>query len=244
MMTEHARSEVGRATDTVHEVRREPAGRSAVGTATFGRLFVDLLDERVQYGLAVATALAWADAWEEIVRAQGEFFRASLERRSRPDGERAGRPDRGGSAPARTCSRPVRDFVRRRPPVVARPDETAQAAARMAEEACCSVLVCDGDRLCGLFTERDLVTRVVGRGLDPKETRLAAVMTRDPDRIESTEPAREALRRMDESTLPHLPVVEDGRVLGVISLPELPLETLAAMLPELERWHALAERMR
>src|SRR3954447_23930249 len=53
----------------------------------------------------------------------------------------------------------------------------------MAEEACCSVLVCDGDRLCGLFTERDLVTRVVGRGLDPKETRLAEVMTRDPDRV-------------------------------------------------------------
>ena len=74
----------------------------------------------------------------------------------------------------RTHGRPVRDLVRRRPPVVARPEETAQAAAaRMAEEACCSVLVCDGDRLCGLFTERDLVTRVVGRGLDPTETRLA-----------------------------------------------------------------------
>jgi CBS domain-containing protein len=244
-MTGHARSEADRATGTADEVRREAAGRSAVGTATFGRLFVDLLDEQVRYGLAVATALAWADAWEGIVRVQGAFFHASLEPWSRPNGESAARPDRGGSAPVRPRGRPVRDLVRRRPPVVARPDETAQAAAaRMAEEACCSVLVCDGDRLCGLFTERDLVTRVVGRGLDPKETRLAEVMTRDPDRIEGTEPAREALRRMDGSTLRHLPVVEDGRVLGVISLPELPPETLAGMLPELERWHALAERMR
>jgi CBS domain-containing protein len=244
-MTGHARSEADRATGTADEVRREAAGRSAVGTATFGQLFVDLLDEQVRYGLAVAVALAWADAWEGIVRVQGAFFHASLEPWSRPNGESAARPDRGGSAPVRTHGRPVRDLVRRRPPVVARPEETAQAAAaRMAEEACCSVLVCDGDRLCGLFTERDLVTRVVGRGLDPKETRLAEVMTRDPDRIESTEPAREALRRMDGSTLRHLPVVEDGRVLGVISLPELPPETLAGMLPELERWHALAERMR
>jgi CBS domain-containing protein len=149
-MTGHARSEADRATGTADEVRREAAGRSAVGTATFGRLLVDLLDEQVRYGLAVAVALAWADAWEGIVRVQGAFFHASLEPWSRPNGESAARPDREGSAPVRTHGRPVRDLVRRRPPVVARPEETAQAAAaRMAEEACCSVLVCDGDRLAG-----------------------------------------------------------------------------------------------
>jgi CBS domain-containing protein len=130
-------------------------------------------------------------------------------------------------------------------PAVARPDETAQAAAaRMAEEGCCGILVCDGDRLCGIFTERDLVARVVGKGLGPGKTRLAEAMTRDPDRIEGAEPAREGLRRMDEVALRHLPVAEDGRVVGVVSLPDLPLEALAGMLPELERWHALAERMR
>ena len=88
--------------------------------------------------------------------------------------------------------------MKRRCPVVAQPDETVQAAvARMTEEVCGSVLVCNGDRLCGIFTERDLMTRVVGKGLDPGKTRLAEVMTRDPDRIESTETAHEALRRMD-----------------------------------------------
>ena len=146
--------------------------------------------------------------------------------------------------PAR--GRSVRAVVRRRCSVVAQPGETVQAAvARMAEEACGSVLVCDGDRLlCGVFTERDLVTRVVGRGLDPSRTRLAEVMTRDPERIEGTATAHEALRRMDGFAPHHpLPVVEDGRALGVLSLHDLPLEALAEMLPELERRRALAERM-
>jgi CBS domain-containing protein len=113
----------------------------------------------------------------------------------------------------------------------------------MTEEACGSVLVCDGDRLRGIFTERDLMTRVVGRGLDPRTTRLEQVMTRDPDRIEGTATAQEALRRMDELGCRHLPVMEDGRVLGVVSLRDLPIETVAEALPELERRRVLAERM-
>lgn len=138
----------------------------------------------------------------------------------------------------------VRDIMERRRPVVASPEETVQAAAaRMTEEACGSVLVCDGDRLRGIFTERDLMTRVVGRGLDPRTTRIEQVMTHDPDRIESTATAREALRRMDELGCRHLPVTEDGRVLGVVSLRDLPIETVAEALPELERRRVLAERM-
>ena len=138
----------------------------------------------------------------------------------------------------------VRDIMERRRPVVASPKETVQtAAARVTEEACGSVLVCDGDWLRGIFTERDLMTRVVGRCLDPKTTRIEQVMTHDPDRIEGTATAREALRRMDELGCRHLPVTEDGRVLGVVSLRDLPIETVAEALPELERRRVLAERM-
>ena len=185
-------------------------------------------------------------AWQGIVRAQGELLHAGLAGWSRSDGETAARPDRGRPTPVPARERPVRAVMRHRCSVVAQPGETVQAAvARMAEEACGSVLVCDGDRLlCGIFTERDLVTRVVGRGLDPSRTRLAEVMTRDPERIEGTATAHEALRRMD-GFAPHnpLPVVEDGRALGVLSLHDLPLEALAEMLPELEQRRALAERI-
>ncbi len=138
----------------------------------------------------------------------------------------------------------VRDILKPRLTVVARPDETAQAAAvRMTEHACGSILVCDGDRLCGIFTERDLMTRVVAEGLDPNATPLEAVMTRDPERIEDTETGREALRRMDEGCFRHMPVMEDGRVVGVLSLRDLPPETLARMQPEMEQRHSLAERL-
>jgi CBS domain-containing protein len=139
----------------------------------------------------------------------------------------------------------VHDIMKHRRPVVAGPEETAQAAAaRMTEEACGSVLVCDGDRLRGIFTERDLMTRVVSRGLDPRTTRLEQVMTRDPDRIESTATACEALWRMDEFGYRHLPVMKDGHVLGVVSMRDLPIETVAEVLPELEWRRVLAERMR
>ena len=113
----------------------------------------------------------------------------------------------------------------------------------MTAASCGSILVCEDDRLCGIFTERHLMTRVVGAGLDPTKVRLAEVMTRDPDRIESSETVVEVLRRLDG--LAHqLPVVEGGRALGVISPDDLPPETLARLLPELERQRALAEVMR
>ena len=246
-MAEHASFGADGPSTAAGETRREAVGRRAEDAADLGRLFVDLLGAQIRHGLEVAAALGRMFAWEGIVRAQGELFHAGLAGWSRSDGETAARPDQGRSTPVPACGRPVRAVVRRRCSVVAQPGETVQAAvARMAEEACGSVLVCDGDRLlCGVFTERDLVTRVVGRGLDPSRTRLAEVMTRDPERIEGTETAHEALRRMDGFAPHHpLPVVEDGRALGVLSLHDLPLETLAEMLPELERRRALAERMR
>ena len=138
----------------------------------------------------------------------------------------------------------VREIMKRHDPVTARPDDTAQAAAeRMAAAGCGSVLVREGDRLCGIFTERDLLARVVAPGLDPRATRLEAVMTPDPVTIESTDTAREAVRRMDEFGCRHLAVVDEGRLVGVLSQRDLPIETLARMQPELDERHALAERL-
>ena len=138
----------------------------------------------------------------------------------------------------------IREVMKRREPVTARPDETVQAAAeRMAAEACGTVLVLEGGELRGIFTERDLLTRVVAPSLDPRATTLEAVMTPDPDTIESTETAREAVRRMDAFGYRHLAVVEEGRLVGVISHRDLPIETLARMQPELDERHALAERL-
>jgi hypothetical protein len=74
-MTEHARSKAGDVT-----------GHLTEGTATFGRLFVDLLGEQVRHSLEVATAIGRSVAWGEIIRVQGEFVHASLERWGRLNG--------------------------------------------------------------------------------------------------------------------------------------------------------------
>jgi CBS domain-containing protein len=140
--------------------------------------------------------------------------------------------------------RPVRECIHRHEPLRARPDDTVQDAAKRMAEACCgSILVCDGEKLAGIFTERDLLVRVVAAGLEPPKTRICDVMTADPDTIEGSEPVVEAIRRMDEFSYRHLPVIERGRLIGIISWRDLPREERQLMQPELEQRHTLAERM-
>ena len=140
--------------------------------------------------------------------------------------------------------RPVRECIRRSEPLVGKPGDSVRAAVKeMSAHVCSSILICEGGRLVGIFTERDLLARVVAEGLDPDRTKLDEVMSADPDRIEGGEPVIEAIRRMDEFNYRHLPVMENGRVLGVVSLRDLPFEDLASSRPELDQRHDLAERM-
>ena len=82
-----------------------------------------------------------------------------------------------------------------------------------------AVIVEDGpDAVAGVFTERDLMIRVVNAGLDPATTRLADVMTRDVVTVRPDQRSSEVLRTMQERHIRHIPVVEGGRVLGVLSL--------------------------
>jgi len=142
------------------------------------------------------------------------------------------------------ATRPVREIITRDRPLVGRTDDTVRTAAeQMAQHRCRSILVCDGEQLRGIFTERDLLVRVVAAGRDPTRTQLAEVMTPEPDTIESSQPVAEAVRRMDEGGYHHLPVLEEDRLLGVIALRDVPLEVMVRLQPELEQRHLLAERM-
>lgn len=142
-------------------------------------------------------------------------------------------------------TRPVRDIIQRDEPLRAGPDETVHGAAiAMAEHCVSSVLVCEGERLLGIFTERDLLTRVVAADRDPKKTKLSEVMTPDPDTIDASDKVIEVIRRMDEFRYRHLPVMDNGRIIGVVSLRDLPFDELAQMQPEIDKRHELIERMR
>ena len=133
------------------------------------------------------------------------------------------------------ATRPVREIITRDRPLVGRTNDTVRTAAKkMAEHRCGSILVCDGDQLRGIFTERDLLVRVVATGRNPARTKLVEVMTRDPDTVEGSAPLVEAVRRMDECGYRHLPVLEGNRLLGVITLRDVPIEVMVRLQPELE----------
>ena len=105
---------------------------------------------------------------------------------------------------------------------------------------CLSVI--DGGTLIGIFTERDAVRRVLAPALDPDQTLVEQVMTPEPDTIRPDQTVDEVIRRMDEFGYRHLPVVEDGAVVGMVSLRDCSMDDLAAMANELEARHAIAER--
>ncbi len=88
----------------------------------------------------------------------------------------------------------------------------------MAEQRVGAALVIEDGVLKGIFTERDLLTRVVAAGVDPDRTSVAEVMTPNPVTVEPQLTAVDALRLMTEIGFRHLPIVESGHLHGVISL--------------------------
>ena len=84
-----------------------------------------------------------------------------------------------------------------------------------------AMLVMEEDRLIGIFTERDSLTKVVGAGLDPVHTTVSEVMTDDPVCVSPATTLEEAMNIVSTHRFRHLPVVEDSRVLGMVSSGDL-----------------------
>ena len=102
-------------------------------------------------------------------------------------------------------------------------------AALMKERGIGAILVLDDGELRGIFTERDALFRVAAAGLDPNTTQIAEVMTADPVTIGSDKQFSDALELMHEGQFRHVPVIENGTAIGVISSRD-------AMGPELEQF--------
>ncbi len=123
------------------------------------------------------------------------------------------------------------------PVVTVSADETVSSAAqRMREEGVGSVVVVDGDRAIGILTERDLV-RLAGEGADAS-ARVNDWMTADPDSVAPDAEAVAAFARLAEHGYRHIPVVDDGRLVGIVSMRDLmriaqiqPAESLAHEVP-------------
>ena len=96
-----------------------------------------------------------------------------------------------------------------------------RAVERMNECRIGSLVVCDGDRPIGIFTERDVLVRVVARGLDPKRTPVGEVMTRELIAIRPDVTVTEAMLVITERRCRHLPVVDDRGLRGMVSIGDL-----------------------
>ena len=138
--------------------------------------------------------------------------------------------------------RSVREIIEKQEVVTAAVADTVFAAARiMLQSHVGAVVVVDGTRLVGIFTERDALFRVIAAGLDPKTTKLAQVMTAEPRSIKPSATFGNALHMMYEGGFRHVPVVEDGCPVGMISARDALGPELDAFAAELETRRHIGE---
>jgi len=133
-------------------------------------------------------------------------------------------------------SLPIREVMEKKNLLIATPETTVNKAAQlMAKRNVGAVIVVDEQCLVGIFTERDALFRVIARKLDPKTTRLADVMTIAPKTVAPDETFGYALLVMQENGFRHLPVIENDKLIGIVSARN-------ALDPDLEEFVSESER--
>lgn len=106
----------------------------------------------------------------------------------------------------------------------------AEAVNEMNRHSVGSVLLMNGSELAGVFTERDVLRRVVGAGLDPKTTPVTKVMTSNVITVKPETTVQEVMAIFSEKRCRHLPVLQDGKLVGLVSIGDV------------SRWVAITHR--
>jgi len=119
----------------------------------------------------------------------------------------------------------IRTILGNRPVHEVTPETRLRAVARlMAEQRVGAVAVVQDDALLGVLSERDIVFRAVAQGLSVDDTEARAVMTPDPVTLDIDAPVSEALARHLGDAFRHLPVLAEGRLVGLLSYRDIPAE--------------------
>lgn len=111
----------------------------------------------------------------------------------------------------------VRDVMTARPTSIARGAAVAEAARRMLSEDVGSLPVVEGEELVGMITDRDLVLNVLAKDRDPASVTVGDVCTSGPITVSPDEALDVALMRMAKDQVRRLPVVDDGRLVGILA---------------------------
>ena len=102
---------------------------------------------------------------------------------------------------------------------------TAQEAARvMLDDDIGDVIVSDGDAICGIVTDRDITLRAVAHGKDPGATKLGDICSKDLTTLAPGDSVDDAVRLMRDRAIRRIPVVEDGKPVGVVSIGDLAID--------------------
>ena len=114
-----------------------------------------------------------------------------------------------------------------------------EAVSVMAQESIGAIAVTQGNRLIGIFSERDLMLRVVSETRDPERTQVREVMTSPVETIERDSTADDALKIMLEKHIRHLPIIDrDGKLCGMISMRSLLHEKVEELTDQLDSLEA------
>jgi CBS domain-containing protein len=141
-------------------------------------------------------------------------------------------------------STPVESLFAQRETIYSVAPDTSitECVRKMTAEKIGALVVMDGERLVGIFTERDALNKVLAAGLEPGITRVSEVMTRDPYCISPTTTVGDAMELVTKRRFRHLPIVRNGKVLAVISSGDLTHWLVKDQMGEVQELVDLAAR--
>ena len=118
----------------------------------------------------------------------------------------------------------VADLMSRRPVAVDKSTSLAGAARVMRDEDIGDVIVMDGDRICGLVTDRDIVVRGIAESADADNTPVDSICSHDLVSVSPDSEVKQAMELMEQKAIRRLPVVKGGKPVGMLSLGDVAIE--------------------
>ena len=118
----------------------------------------------------------------------------------------------------------IRDVMTPHPTTLSKTSSVLEAARAMRKADIGDVVVLDGAQICGILTDRDIVVRAIAEGHDPPSTRLADICSQDLTTVAPTDSVDRAVQLMSQKAIRRLPVVENGKPVGIVSIGDLARE--------------------
>jgi CBS domain-containing protein len=119
----------------------------------------------------------------------------------------------------------LQDVMSRNPVTVSATSTVLDAAKRMRDDDIGDVIVLDGDTITGIVTDRDVVVRAVAEGKDPSSCTVRDVCSSDVVTMAPGDGVKDAIDLMKQKAIRRIPVVENGRAVGIVSIGDLAIES-------------------